>query len=46
MARNVEIKARLDAGIEALLPQARALADGPVVMIEQDDTFFTCAHGA
>jgi adenylate cyclase class IV len=45
MARNVEIKARLDGSIESLLPRARALADGPEVLIEQDDTFFTCAHG-
>jgi adenylate cyclase class IV len=45
MARNVEIKARLPGSIESLLPRARALADGPEVLIEQDDTFFTCAHG-
>jgi adenylate cyclase class IV len=45
MARNVEVKARLDGGIEALLPRARALADGPETSIEQDDTFFACAHG-
>ncbi len=45
MARNVEIKARLDGGIELLLPRARALADGPEQRIEQDDTFFACAQG-
>lgn len=45
MARNVEVKARLEAGIEALLPRARALADGPPERIEQDDTFFACAAG-
>jgi adenylate cyclase class IV len=45
MARNVEVKARLGASIEALLPRARALADGPEVVIEQDDTFFHCAQG-
>jgi adenylate cyclase class IV len=45
MARNVEIKARLPDGIEALLPRARALADGPEQRIEQDDTFFACAKG-
>jgi adenylate cyclase class IV len=45
MARNVEIKARLPDGIEALLPRARALADGPEQRIEQDDTFFASAHG-
>lgn len=45
MARNVEIKARLTGGIESLLSRARVLADGPEVQIEQDDTFFGCAHG-
>lgn len=44
MARNVEVKARID-GVAALLPRARALADGPEQCIEQDDTFFACAHG-
>ncbi len=44
MPRNIEIKARIDA-IEALLPHARALADGEPELIEQDDTFFHAAHG-
>lgn len=44
MARNVEVKARIGA-VEALLPRARALADGPEQRIEQDDTFFACAEG-
>lgn len=44
MARNVEIKARLDS-VEALLPRARALADGPEQRIDQDDTFFAGARG-
>jgi adenylate cyclase class IV len=44
MARNVEIKARIDS-VEALLPAARALADGPPELIAQDDTFFACPHG-
>jgi adenylate cyclase class IV len=44
MARNVEIKARIDS-IEALLMRAQRLADGPAQRIEQDDTFFACAHG-
>ena len=44
MPRNVEIKARIDS-VEALLPRARALADGDAESIEQDDTFFACARG-
>jgi adenylate cyclase class IV len=44
MARNVEVKARIDS-VEALLPRARALADGEPTLITQDDTFFGCAHG-
>jgi predicted adenylyl cyclase CyaB len=44
MARNVEIKARIDS-IDALLLRAQALADGAVQRIEQDDTFFHVAHG-
>jgi adenylate cyclase len=44
MPRNVEVKARID-GIEALLPRARALADGDAERIEQDDTFFACTCG-
>lgn len=45
MARNVEVKARIDSSIESLLPRARALAEGLEVLIEQDDTFFACANG-
>jgi len=44
MARNIEIKARIDS-VEALLPRARALADGAPQAIAQDDTFFTCPRG-
>ena len=44
MARNIEIKARIDS-VEALLPRAQALADDPPQIIEQDDTFFTCSNG-
>jgi adenylate cyclase class IV len=44
MARNVEVKARIDC-VEALLPRARALADSDAERIEQDDTFFACARG-
>ena len=44
MARNVEIKARLDS-IEGLLAAAAALADHGPERIAQDDTFFGCLHG-
>jgi adenylate cyclase class IV len=44
MARNVEIKARID-HVESLLARAQPWADGPPQRIEQDDTFFACAHG-
>ena len=44
MPRNIEIKARIDS-VEAMLPVARALADGPPQSIAQDDTFFVCANG-
>jgi adenylate cyclase class IV len=44
MARNVEIKARI-VSIGALLPRARALADGDAQTIAQDDTFFRVPHG-
>lgn len=44
MPRNIEIKARI-ASVEALLPIAQALADGPSQAIAQDDTFFVCARG-
>jgi adenylate cyclase class IV len=44
MARNIEIKARI-ASVEALLPIAQGLADGPPERIEQDDTFFACTQG-
>jgi adenylate cyclase class IV len=42
--RNIEIKARI-ASVEALLPLAQSLADGPAQAIAQDDTFFACANG-
>jgi adenylate cyclase class IV len=44
MARNIEIKARIDS-VEALLPAARAVAAGEAQRIDQDDTFFACASG-
>lgn len=44
MPRNIEIKARI-ASVEALLPRARALADGEPERIEQDDEFFAVPQG-
>jgi adenylate cyclase class IV len=44
MARNVEIKARIES-IEALFPTAAALADSGPTTIHQDDTFFRCPNG-
>jgi adenylate cyclase class IV len=44
MARNIEIKARI-ASIAALQPQVAALAQHGPELIDQDDTFFHCAHG-
>jgi len=44
MARNIEVKARI-ASVEALLPIAQAVADGPPERLLQDDTFFACAQG-
>lgn len=44
MARNIEIKARIDS-IESILPLAAEIAsDGPTEIL-QDDTFFTCPNG-
>ena len=46
MPRNIEIKARLDDGIEALLPLARAVAGGAEPdTIDQDDSFYAVPHG-
>jgi len=44
MARNVEIKARIES-VEALTPRAAALADHGPIAIVQDDTFFACPNG-
>ena len=44
MARNIEIKARIES-IEALLPKAAAMAEGGPIDIVQDDTFFKCPDG-
>jgi predicted adenylyl cyclase CyaB len=42
--RNVEIKARA-ADLASVRPRAEALADGPCVVLHQDDTFFGVARG-
>ena len=44
VARNVEIKARIES-VEALVPRAAALADRGPIEIVQDDTFFVCPAG-
>ena len=44
MSRNIEIKAHI-AGVEALLPQVRAIADQGPFEITQDDTYFVCNAG-
>jgi len=44
MARNVEIKARIES-VEALLPVALGIAGGTPETIVQDDSFFPCARG-
>lgn len=44
MARNIEIKARIES-VAALLPKAAALADKGPIEIAQDDTFFRCDAG-
>jgi predicted adenylyl cyclase CyaB len=44
MARNIEIKARIES-IDSILPRAAALADEGPIEIIQDDTFFVCEKG-
>lgn len=44
MARNVEIKARIESK-ESIFPAAARLADEGPVEIVQDDTFFRCERG-
>ena len=44
MARNIEIKARIES-VESLAPRVAALADQGPVEIVQDDTFFACGRG-
>ena len=44
MARNIEIKARIES-VDALAPKAAAIAtEGPIEIV-QDDTFFRCDSG-
>ncbi|MGD8277532.1 MAG: class IV adenylate cyclase [Gemmatimonadota bacterium] len=44
MARNVEIKARLD-DLQTRIAAAARLADGPGETIEQEDVFYRCDSG-
>lgn len=44
MARNVEIKARIES-VDAITAKVAALADQGPFEIIQDDTFFTCERG-
>jgi predicted adenylyl cyclase CyaB len=44
MARNIEIKARIES-VESLLPVAAEIADEGPIEIVQDDTFFACPNG-
>jgi len=44
MARNIEIKARIES-VEAMSTKVAALADHGPIEILQDDTFFTCVRG-
>ena len=44
MARNVEIKARIES-IESVFPKAAELADEGPIEIIQEDTFFPCENG-
>jgi len=44
MARNIEIKARIDS-VETWLAKAASMADSGPTRILQDDTFFACPNG-
>jgi predicted adenylyl cyclase CyaB len=44
MARNIEIKARIES-VESIVPKAAAVADKGPIEILQDDTFFACQNG-
>ena len=45
MARNIEIKARIDS-VERVALVAAKLADSGPIEIAQDDTFFRCENSA
>lgn len=45
MPRNIEIKARLPQGVQAVLSLAQALAGTPAQCIEQHDRFYAAARG-
>jgi adenylate cyclase class IV len=45
MPRNIEIKAKLNGSIEALLPRTEVLAGAAAEVIAQDDSFFHVPHG-
>jgi len=44
MARNIEIKARID-DFSAMYEKIGLMAEGLPDLIDQDDTFFVCPHG-
>lgn len=44
MARNVEIKARIES-VDAIAATVAAMADRGPIEIQQDDTFFACERG-
>jgi predicted adenylyl cyclase CyaB len=44
MARNVEVKARIES-VEAMAARVAGLADRGPIEIDQDDTFFACQQG-
>jgi predicted adenylyl cyclase CyaB len=44
MARNIEIKARIES-VEAVLPRVKVVAESGPTEIVQDDTFFNCPNG-
>jgi predicted adenylyl cyclase CyaB len=44
MARNIEIKARIES-VESMAPKAAAIANAGPIEITQDDSFFRCEAG-